>query len=487
MYQLLISFSGSLSAYFYSQLATELAYCMVESAASYVTIMLFARFVLGSEPKKIPLLIMVFLTLIPVANLLFPIPFIAYLVDYYDLLMLCCIWLSFPQIKLRYLFAVFAFISCSISVVSYFAVNTFLSIPAFAELIINLICLLIWNCIFLSKLRHKIREVLYATPTGVLISCTVILLVMVLMNNFLSRGGSAYQIKQIAIDMGFEETASMYGAFTPEELEYAYNFFDQLYLHANDFYVLILQLVLCTALPLYMIFFRTNHQLKAQNANFEQQIQAQAEHYRNLAEANAEVRRFKHDFKNVRFAIEQLLSEGRKQEALNVMQEFSEALNSNSRQMLLFDTGNGIADALLTDKLHKAHQKQTTLSFKGAIAGSALAPTDLCVLLGNSIDNAIEACEKLPPEMERKITVECQCSSGFMFLTIQNPIHKKVAVCDNHVPTSKTDNALHGFGISSMHKVAKKYDGTVKLDSNDGFFTVNIELCLPAASVNLAG
>ena len=232
-----------------------------------------------------------------------------------------------------------------------------------------------------------------------------------------------------------------------------------------------------------LLIISSNSRLKKQNADFEKQIEAQAEHYRHLAEANAEVRRFRHDFKNLRFALVKLLSEGKKTEALAVMQEFGETLDSGKRFVMLFDTGNGIADALLTDKLHRAKQSNALISFEGAIPNSALLPTDLCVLLGNTIDNAIEACEKLPEEFERNIAVECNCSSGFLFLTIRNPIHKPVDIVDNRVTTTKKDNALHGFGISSLHKVAKKYDGTVKLDAKGGYFTVNVDLCIPAQAL----
>lgn len=253
------------------------------------------------------------------------------------------------------------------------------------------------------------------------------------------------------------------------------------------FCLVLVEFMLLASFLVFMIVSRTKSVLKVQNDNFEQQIAAQSEHYRELAAANAEVRRFKHDFKNLRFAIEQLLSDGKKSEAQAIMQEFTETLNSTGRSMILFDTGNGIADALLMDKLRQAHQKQTLLTFKGAIPQNALAPTDLCVLLGNTIDNAIEACEKLPAEYQREITVECNCSSGFLFLTVRNPISKPVPICDHMVPSTKKDKALHGFGIQSLHKVAKNYDGTVKLNSDGGDFTVNVELYLPAMDRTLAG
>lgn len=160
------------------------------------------------------------------------------------------------------------------------------------------------------------------------------------------------------------------------------------------------------------------------------------------------------------------------------MQAFGDTLDAPKRQMLLFDTGNGIADALLTDKLRRAAADNTVVNFSGAIPQNALLPTDLCVLLGNTLDNAIEACQKLPQDSVKAITVKCNCSSGFLFLSICNPIANEVTIMDNRIATTKKDTLLHGFGIQSMHNVAKKYDGSVKLNADNGFFTVNIDLCL---------
>ena len=144
----------------------------------------------------------------------------------------------------------------------------------------------------------------------------------------------------------------------------------------------------------------------------------------------------------------------------------------------IFDTGNGIADALLTDKQEKAVLQNTQIAFQGAIPPEALSPTDLCVILGNSLDNALEACQKLPDRDDKTISVTSNCRGGFLFISITNPIAEKVTVRDNHIATTKENKTLHGFGLYSLHSIVKKYDGDVQLASTDKTFTISIDLCV---------
>ena len=145
---------------------------------------------------------------------------------------------------------------------------------------------------------------------------------------------------------------------------------------------------------------------------------------------------------------------------------------------IMYDTGNGIADALLSDKQQKALACNCNIVFQGAIPLNHLMPTDICVILGNTLDNAIEACEKCKTTEPLTITVTCNCNSGFMFLSITNPISEKVKINNNHIATTKENKTLHGFGLYSLHSVVKKYEGNIELKSTDTTFTANIDLCL---------
>ena len=239
--------------------------------------------------------------------------------------------------------------------------------------------------------------------------------------------------------------------------------------------LILTQFAVCLTSPVLIFNAVSNKQLKAKTKDYEHQIQVQSEHYKNLAAANHDVRRFKHDFKNISIAIEKLLADGKQEQALDLIRKYSGTMENVSPA---FDTGNGIADALLTDKQKAASSCNAKITFQGAIPQDVLSPTDLCVILGNTLDNAIEACQKLPPEMSKTISVTCQCSSGFLFVSIENPVAKKVAVTDNHIFTTKDNKTLHGFGLYSLQSVVKKYSGEVKLTATDDLFTVDIDLCL---------
>lgn len=245
-------------------------------------------------------------------------------------------------------------------------------------------------------------------------------------------------------------------------------------------------LAICLVLPFLILNSISNKQLKRLTENYERQIKAQAEHYKNLAKSNYELRRFKHDFKNISIAIEKMLADGQNLQVLKMVKDCNDSLDGHGNPLLKFDTGNGIADALLTEKQMRADEVNAEIAFDGAITQDYLSPTDLCVILGNTLDNAIEACENLPIENRKTITVVSNCNSGFMFLSISNPIHEKVKINKNHISTTKENKTLHGFGLYSLNSVVKNYDGSVELNSTDDNFTINIDLCLVGTQKTIA-
>ena len=234
-----------------------------------------------------------------------------------------------------------------------------------------------------------------------------------------------------------------------------------------------LLLVICTVIPVIFMISISNSRLKAATEEYEQQIRIQADYYKELAKANYETRRFRHDFKNMHIAMEQLLKEGKCAEALEQLQLQDRAMRHTAAQ---FDTGNSFADALLSHKQTRAERAGASIQFKGALSPETPEPTDLCVILGNTLDNAIEACEKL--DGKKMIEISAVCRSGFLFLTVCNPATGPVAVRGGIVETTKENKTLHGFGLYSLNTVVRKYDGTVKLFSENDRFTAEIELCL---------
>ena len=160
----------------------------------------------------------------------------------------------------------------------------------------------------------------------------------------------------------------------------------------------------------------TNTHMKSIFQNYQQQIDAQAKFYVQLSKSNFELRRFKHDYKNMEIGLRKLISDGKNKEALEMLNNQNITLNSTS---LRFDTGNGIVDALLAGKQQQADEINTIISFEGAVPNESIQPVDLCIIFGNPLDNAIEACANIADEYTKEIHLSCVCNSGFIFISSQ--------------------------------------------------------------------
>lgn len=424
---------------------------ILETALYYCTLLLFAGYILDRRPRK-PLLVLSFLLFVPMlistqaGNDLYIVSNFLFILLQFPILRAI-----FPGTKLKYLIFFFLFMNCVnvmlISIViNSLGINAIGSTGILVDFAFNLLTAAVWCVICLTGLRHKLRQILLYTPRHVLFVSCLLFVAMIIVDV------SAF---------GHEATKHP-GAWQ----------------RFQTVGVGLLKLAVCVAFPVFIMVSASNSRLTHLAASYEQQLRAQAEHYQALAQANWEIRRFRHDFKNTRFAMETLLSDGDTAQALALLREWGDILNAPNRSMTLFDTGNGIADALLTDKQQRASQHHTVIRFQGAIPSNTLAPTDLCVLLGNTVDNALEACRKLPAGAERTVSVTCNCNSGFLFLSVQNPTAQPVTVRNNRIETTKEDKNLHGFGLLSLESVVNKYQGTLRLLPEENSFSANITVCL---------
>ena len=101
---------------------------------------------------------------------------------------------------------------------------------------------------------------------------------------------------------------------------------------------------------------------------------------------------------------------------------------------------------------------------------------DLCIIFGNALDNAIEACEKIVTETEKNISVTITQQNHILNVIITNPIYETPVLEKNTIETSKKDSDNHGFGLYSINRTIKKYDGTYSISCTDTTFS--IQICL---------
>lgn len=209
------------------------------------------------------------------------------------------------------------------------------------------------------------------------------------------------------------------------------------------------------------------------------QIQTQADHYESLSQSNYELRRFRHDYNNMRIGVNKLVKDQDYVAVQKVLEDWDNEISTVTNSILRFDTGNGIVDALLTEKQIKATSINTAITFIGTVPTSSIAPTDLCIIFGNSLDNAIEACEKLQIEEVKEISIISKCIGEYMFIKIINPVTENIIIHNNSLTSTKADKSSHGFGIYSLKQTIKKYNGDLSLSCNNNVFCVeiSIELC----------
>lgn len=99
---------------------------------------------------------------------------------------------------------------------------------------------------------------------------------------------------------------------------------------------------------------------------------------------------------------------------------------------------------------------------------------DLCTILSNALDNAIEACEKISSDEQKIILVKCSYIKHIQFIWISNPVAEDVKIINNTVETSKADKNIHGIGLYNIRRTVAKYEGEFEISCKDKMFVMDI-------------
>lgn len=134
-------------------------------------------------------------------------------------------------------------------------------------------------------------------------------------------------------------------------------------------------------------------------------------------------------------------------------------------------TGNRMADAILNSKLSLAVERQIQIKAQAGIPVTlTVSELDLCIVIGNLLDNAIEACMALPPE-RRLIRLYMEMKGNYLYLSLTNTAGGKKR---RSFFTTKGEG--HGLGLARVDAVVKKYGGYVKRASEDESFSTEVLL-----------
>lgn len=224
---------------------------------------------------------------------------------------------------------------------------------------------------------------------------------------------------------------------------------------------------------------------KSSRVILEKQIGSMQEHMTEMERVYSGIRSMKHDMKNTLAVIMQLAAGKGEKENTELQAYLSELNQTMDRLEFQFKTGNAVVDTLLTMKYHEAVRTMPDLQMD---AERLLFPDnlliqsyDIGIILGNALDNAIEACRKLKekePDAETFIRLSSFQKGKMIFIEIENSFDGKVIrKRQSEFPaTDKADKEVHGIGLANIKNAAEKYHGGVDWSVDNKVFTLSVML-----------
>lgn len=181
------------------------------------------------------------------------------------------------------------------------------------------------------------------------------------------------------------------------------------------------------------------------------------------------MRGWRHDYHNHIQAMQASMALGKYDEVNAYLRQLNDDLTNVD---VTVKTGRIMVDAILNGKMNIAAENDIPVNAKAKIPeGTPITDVDMCVIIGNLLDNAVEENRKLPKE-DRFIRIYIAKKSTQFYLAFTNAAGKKQNKKGSLFHSSKGLN--HGFGLARVESIVKKYGGIFSADSEDGGFTAEI-------------
>lgn len=189
---------------------------------------------------------------------------------------------------------------------------------------------------------------------------------------------------------------------------------------------------------------------------YKQQTYAYQNQLEVIMESQNRVRALRHDMKNHILAL-QILVQRKEVEETNKYLDSMKNFMTNPEEYV--KTGNDVVDSLLNYKIQKANEVLNVVETKISIPEQLrLRSFDLNVLLGNLLDNAIDASMQTE---DKKLKITIKLDKGILFLNICNSCQMIADEKKNFWETTKEDKANHGIGLKNVRRIVEKYHGDI--------------------------
>ena len=205
----------------------------------------------------------------------------------------------------------------------------------------------------------------------------------------------------------------------------------------------------------------------------ELQTEQSKTHLDEVRSIHKEMRGYKHDFHNHLQTLKGYIEAGESERALKYIEELDYGVMNTDT---LLKTGNVSVDVILSAKIAKAKSKGINVTVKANLPDNLnITDVELSIVIGNLLDNAIEACTP-STDKEPFIRVYLVMKSNMLYFSMLNSSGDKLKK-DGSLFNSKK-GGFHGFGLRRAESIIEKHGGWIKYNSEDGAFSS--EFLVPA-------
>lgn len=229
------------------------------------------------------------------------------------------------------------------------------------------------------------------------------------------------------------------------------------------------------------------YRAEIETAVYQEQIHMYQERYKSILETRKEITDFQHDMNNHFGILQKFCQEGREQkkqeEYINEIEKYLERIGIvYGKAFHEINSENVLIDSVIDMKKGYATSKEIEMKTELYIPADMIYDSiDLVVVLGNLLDNAIEACEKLTVAKKPKIILEIKYKMSNLVIHIENTYEGEKQQSGNTLKdslpqTTKKNKKNHGIGMENIKKVVEKYNGIMEWKSEKGIFSVDVLL-----------
>jgi hypothetical protein len=224
----------------------------------------------------------------------------------------------------------------------------------------------------------------------------------------------------------------------------------------------------------YLYYVLTREHRKAEQMAAIQMKQSQDMEFYNRTQALCgELHSLRHELKNHFTVINQLLQD---KQYDKLEEYFQQVLGENTHTLEQFHCNHALVSTLVSSAISAAGAHGVKLDVVAAVPEAlGVSDMDLCSLLSNLLDNGVEGCLAAGGST---VKASLHTEKDYLFLTVTNPAPADMLEKNPLLKTTKKNTAAHGYGIPIIRRIAEKYNGCVTFAMDNGWFTVDVMLCM---------